>query len=88
MSRTKRDHTYLSKGHQQITQENRLKGKPSRMVRTKAVKVLELTAAELLEEAGYCIPNRLGARANVKGSAIPDAWDDYPVAARAELVVR
>ena len=88
MSRTKRDHIYLSKGHQQIPYENKLKGKPSRMMRTRTVKVLELTAAELLEEAGFNIPNRLEARANVKGSAIPDAWNDIPVAARAELVVR
>lgn len=88
MSRTKRDHTYLSKGYQQIPLKNKLKGKPSRMLRTKAVKVLELTAAELLEEAGFDIPNRLMTRANVGGSTIPNAWDDIPVAARAELVVR
>lgn len=88
MSRTKRNHTYLDKGHQQIPFENKLKGKPSRMMRTKGIKVLELTAAEFLEEEGFNIPNRLEARANVKSSAIPDAWDELPVAARAELVVR
>lgn len=88
MSRTKRDHSYLDKGHQQIPYENKLKGKPARMMKTKSVKVLELTAAELLDEAGYNIPNRLGARANVKGPTIPDAWDELPVAARTELVVR
>lgn len=88
MSRTKRDHTYLDKGHQQVSFENKLKGKPTRMLRTRNNKVLELTAAELLEEAGFCVPNRLEARANVGGATIPDAWNDYPVAARAELVVR
>lgn len=85
MSRTKRDHTYLFKGHQQV---DPLKGKPHRAIKTRNSKQLELTAAQLLEEEGYSIPPRLMTRANVKGSAIPDAWDAIPVAARAELVVR
>lgn len=86
MSRTKRDHTYLFKGHQQV--KDPLKGKPHRAIKTKGIKQLERTAAELLEEEGFNIPPRLMARANVGGPTIPDVWDDIPVAARAELVVR
>jgi hypothetical protein len=85
MSRTKRDHTYLKKGH---LVEDPLKGKPHRAIKTKRNKQLERTAYKLIHEAGFNAPPRLMARANAGGSPIPDAWNDIPVAARAELVIR
>ena len=89
MSRTKRDHSYLDRGWQQIPPEIKLKaGKNLRKPRTRGIKIMELTASELLDEAGFNVPPRHASRANVGGPAIPNERDDLWVAARAELVTR